>query len=156
MQRLVPDWLVQLVWFLAGVYATGSLWYFLSRDDYISAGLSFGGAAVLAFVAVQLQRLNDRSSRHRKIREALAAFVKQAEVLHSRSTEDPLPYQDHNAWLAAVETYLGETLDASYLVRLSNFSGMTFGSDGSHKSTYQNNLKGRMRRLLEFTSEFKT
>ena len=54
MKRNIPDWLIQLVWFLAGVYGTGALWYFLSRDDILSSMLSLGGAATLAFVAIQL------------------------------------------------------------------------------------------------------
>jgi len=154
MKRSVPDWLVQLVWFLAGVYATGALWYFLSRDDPLSAALSFCGAVVLAFVAVQLHRLNDKSSRFKAHREQLAGFMKEAEVLLARSTEEPLPVPEHNEWVARVEAYLREQLDNSYAARFGNFSGMTFHSDGSQRSQNRNSINGRSTRLHEFITEF--
>jgi hypothetical protein len=154
MKRAVPDWLVQLVWFLAGVYATGALWYFLSRDDSLSAALSFGGAVVLTFVAVQLHRLNDRTSRFKAYRERLGGFIKEAEVLLARSAEEPLPIQEYTEWAARVENYLTECLDASYGVRFGNFSGMTFYGDGSEKSTYENSISGRSTRLHQFITEF--
>ena len=150
MKRNIPDWLIQLVWFLAGVYGTGALWYFLSRDDILSSTLSLAGAAILTFVAVQLIRLNDRSTRFKVRREKLADFMKEAEVLQNRSTEEPLPIQEHNDWVTRVEEYLKEQLDSSYVARLSNFNGMTFfgGSD------YKNSLIGRSARLHEFITEF--
>ena len=154
MKRTVPDWLVQLVWFIAGIYATGALWYFLSRDDFLSAALSLGGAVMLTFVAVQLNRLNDKSTRYKAHREQLAGFMKEAEVLRTRSTEVPLPVQAHNEWVARVEAYLTEQLDASYAARLGNFSGLTFYGDGSQKSEYENSINGRSKRLHEFITEF--
>lgn len=153
MKRIVPDWLVQLVWFLASVYGTGALWYFLSRDDYLSAAFSLGGAAALAFVAVQLHRINDRTSRFKASREHLAAFMKEAEALLARSNEDPLPIQDHDEWAKRAETYLTEWLDASYAARFGNFSGMTFYGDGSEKSSYKNSISGRSTRLHQFIKE---
>jgi len=37
MTRTVPDWLIQLVWWFSGIFATGALWYFLSIKDYFYA-----------------------------------------------------------------------------------------------------------------------
>ena len=75
MKRPVPEWLQQLVWFFAGIYATGAIWYYLSKDDFIVAGLSVAGAVAMTVVAIQLQRLNDRSARFRSIREQLAKQI---------------------------------------------------------------------------------
>ena len=153
MKHVVPDWLVQLVWFLAGVYGTGALWYFLSRDDHLSAIFSLAGAALLTLVAVQLHRINDRTTRLKTHRECLAAFMKEAEVLLTRSNEDPLPMESHDDWVGRVEAYLKEQLDVSYAARLGNFSGMTFYGDGSQKSNYKNAINGRTTRLQQFITE---
>ncbi len=153
MKRIVPDWLVQLVWFLAGIYGTGALWYFLSRDDHLSAVFSLAGATLLTLVAVQLHRINDRATRLKAHRECLAEFMKEGESLLSRSDEDPLPTEQHDNWVARVELYLRENLDASYAARLGNFSGMTFYGDGSKKSNFKNAIGGRTSRLHQFLTE---
>ena len=155
MKRPIPEWLPQLVWFIAGIYATGALWYYLSKDDFVIAGLSLIGAALMSFVAIQLQRVNDRSNRFRIVREALAAEVARATTLLKRQTESPLPFKEHNEWVAEVESWLQQNLDQSYVVRYSNFIGMTFYSDGSEKATFRNSLDGRVRRLNEFIQEFR-
>ena len=155
MKRLVPGWLTQLVWFLAGIFATGAVWFFLSRDEYLFAWLSVAATAVLTVVAVQLHRLNDRDARFRIIRERLAAFAEEATALAARSTEEPLPIQEHNDWVSKVEAFLRSELDSSYSARFSNFSGMTFFGDGSAKSNFRNSVDGRTRRIHEFMREYK-
>jgi hypothetical protein len=154
MKRPVPDWLPQLVWFVASIYATGALWYFLSKDNFVAAWLSLFGATTMAFVAVQLHRINDKSTRLRILRQALAAEVERATALLQRQTESPLPMKDYNDWIQAVEAWLLKNLDQSYVVRFGNFSGMTFYSDGSERATFRNSLDGRVRRLNEFIHEF--
>jgi hypothetical protein len=52
MQRMIPDWLLQLTWFLAGVCATGGFWYFLSQKNHIATLWMGFGALVLALLAV--------------------------------------------------------------------------------------------------------
>lgn len=155
MKRLVPAWLTQLVWFLAGIFATGAIWFYLSRDEYLFAWLSVAATVVLTVVAVQLHRLNDRDARFRLIREKLAGFADEATALATRSTENPLPIKEHNDWVSRVEAFLGSELDSSYSTRFSNFSGMTFYGDGSEKSSFKNSLDGRTRRLHEFMREYK-
>jgi hypothetical protein len=152
--RPVPPWLSQLVWFLAGVFATGAIWFFLSRDEYLPAWLSVAATVVLLVVAVQLHRVNDRDARFRGRREALSVFAEQASSLAAKASEEPLPIEAHNEWVSRVEAYLGKELDASYAARFRNFSGMTFYGDGSPRSNYKNSLDGRTRRLHEFISEF--
>ena len=53
MKLSVPSWLLQLVWFVASVFATGAVWYFLPRGNTAATVLSIVSAAVLAVVAVQ-------------------------------------------------------------------------------------------------------
>jgi hypothetical protein len=151
-QRAVPDWLVQLVWFVASVYATGALWYFLSKDDYVGAGLSVLGAVSLAVVAVYLHRLNDRSGRQRRRREALAAFLDELRTIRGRSNEEPPPLSEYSAWVEKVSRYLAEQLDSSYVTRFGDFTGMVFYSSNPNSGLKQD-LDGRARRLHEFITE---
>ena len=154
MKRLLPAWLLPLVWSLVGIYGSGALWFYLSRDEYVSAWLAVAGTVVLTLVAIQLHRLTDREARFRGIREKLAAFAEEASSLVAKSTEQPLPVEEHNAWVSRVEGYLRSELDASYIARFSNFSGMTFYGDGSPRSQLKNSLDGRTRRIHEFMREF--
>lgn len=154
MRRTVPAWLLQLVWFLAGVFATGAVWFFLSKDEYVSAWLSVGATFALVLVAVQLHRLNDRTARFRGIREALAAFAIEASALLARAFEEPLPVEAHDEWVSRVEAYLRTELDSSFAARFGNFSGMTFYGDGSTRSQFKISLDGHTQRLHEFIREF--
>ena len=154
MKRPVPPWLLQLVWLLAGIYATGAVWYVLSRDDYLVAWLSVFATITLTVVAVHLHRVNDGDARFRGFREALAIFVEKASSLSARASEEPLPITACNEWVSSVEAYLRGKLDASFVARFGNFSGMTFYGDGSPKAHYKNSLDGRTRRLHEFIREF--
>jgi len=55
------------MWFIAGIFGTGAVWYFLSLSDYSLALWSASGAAVFALVPVAL------SIRNNKLREAVPA-----------------------------------------------------------------------------------
>lgn len=156
MRLPVPDWLVTFVWFIAGIFGTGALWYFLSKDDYAGVAFSAFGALATAVVAITLQRVNDRGVRFRKLREQLSGFIKQAEALQSRKNETPLPTREHNEWVDNVTSQLGIILDSSYATRFNSFSGYTFYSDGSEKAKFSNSLEGRIRRLIEFIDDFQT
>ncbi len=154
MKRPVPPWLLQLVWFLASVFATGAVWFFLSRDEYPAAWLSVAATVALTVVAIQLHRVNDRDARFRERREALASIAAEAASLRARASEEPLPVEAQNDWVARAEAYLREELDSSYVARFGEFSGMTFYGDGSPRSDYKNSLTGRTQRLHEFMREF--
>lgn len=151
MKRLIPDWQVQLIWFLAGVFATGSSWYFLSRDEFLPAGVSAAAAVVLAAVAVFLQRLNDRSVRFAGYRENLARILNEAENLFRVHKGGRIPEDAFKEWVLRATTYLREQLDESYVARFRNFSGMTFFSGSGPE---KNALDGHCRRLHEFMREF--
>ena len=59
--RKVPDWSIQVAWWVSGIFATGGLWYFLSIKNYaftIACGI---GAVVAAAIAVALHRAKDRA-----------------------------------------------------------------------------------------------
>lgn len=56
MKKQVPDWLVQLTWFVAGIFATGALWYFISVKSMVSALAAALSAIVFCALAVWLHR----------------------------------------------------------------------------------------------------
>jgi len=56
---MTPDWLIQIAWFVAGVFGTGAIWYFLSQKNYQFALWSGFGAAVCALLAITLLIQND-------------------------------------------------------------------------------------------------
>lgn len=57
--RTVPDWWIQVAWSLFGICATGALWYFLSTNNLVYAGVSGFLAALFAVVAIFLHRKKD-------------------------------------------------------------------------------------------------
>ncbi|NGZ09474.1 MAG: hypothetical protein CV088_08800 [Nitrospira sp. LK70] len=83
----------------------------------------------------------------------LAVFLREAEGLRKRVGETPLPIAEHNAWVDRMSAYFAEQDAEEYLVRLSDFSGMTFYGDGSERSRMSNSIDGRSRRLHEFIKE---
>lgn len=153
MKKPVPDWLPNATWFVAGIFATGAFWYFLSKDDYVATALSALGAVLFAIVSVVLHKANDRSARFQKVRERLTDLLKQAEALIARKSEEPLPIAEVNDWIDRATKEVETLLDASYAARLNNFTGYVFYTDGSEKSKYRNAIDGRMRRLMEFLKE---
>jgi len=152
-KHAVPDWLTQLVWFVASVYATGALWYFLSKNDFVGAGLSVMGAGALAAVAVYLHRLDDRSARQRRLREDLAAYIDDLHPIRERSGNLEPPQSEYAEWVERVSQYLATHLDASYVTRFGDFTGMTFYTS-SPNSGLKRDLEGRAKRLHEFIVEF--
>ena len=152
-KHIVSERVIQLTWFIAGIYGTGALWYFLSRDEYIPATMSTAGAVGLAAIALYLHGLNDKSNQSRDAREQLATFLKEADGLTQRANEVPLPIEEHNIWVSRVEQYLTERLDSSYAARFSNFAGMTFYVSTNYNSSFKTSLEGRTRRLHEFIAE---
>jgi hypothetical protein len=153
MKRPVPDWLPKVTWFVAGIFATGAFWYFLSKDDYVATALSAIGAASFVIISVVLHRANDRSARFKEVRERLTALLKDAEALIARKDEEPLPVAEVNDWIDRATKEVETLLDVSYAARLNNFTGFVFYTDRSEKSKYRNALDGRMRRLMEFLKE---
>ena len=95
---------------------------------------------------------NDVDVRRRHA-DQLAAFLVEAQELRRRGPEQPIPVGKHNAWVERVSQYLRDHLGASYEVRFSDFSGMTFYGDGSERFQYAKSLDGRSRRLHEFITE---
>jgi hypothetical protein len=55
-----PDWVSTASWFVAGIWATGSFWYFLSSANKVGAIGSALGAALFAGIAITLHIRNDR------------------------------------------------------------------------------------------------
>lgn len=153
MTKLIPDWMVQVAWFAAGICATGAFWYFLSQKDYTGTVLTGLGALIFAGLAVYLHIRKDGSARKHVHREQLAAFLTEAQRLRTRIDEVPLPIGDHNEWVDRIDGYLRQNLGKAYEVRFSDFSGMIFHGDGSERSVMSRSIDGRSRRLNEFMSE---
>lgn len=85
--------------------------------------------------------------------ENIAAFIREGQELLARRDEDPLPVEEHNAWVERMVDYFRPRRGRAYDVRLSDFSGMTFFGDSSEHSKFSNSIDGRLRRLSEFLGE---
>lgn len=59
MPKIIPDWMLQLTWFAAGVCATGAIWYFLAQKRRGGALLAGLGAFAFAALAVAFHIRND-------------------------------------------------------------------------------------------------
>jgi hypothetical protein len=57
---MVPGWLLLTIWFIAGIAATGSFWYFLGVRNAIGAIGSACIAIIAVILAIALQIRNDR------------------------------------------------------------------------------------------------
>lgn len=147
------DWMPQAAWFVAGIFATGALWYFLSKENYYATFVSALLAIVFVAVAIYLHRSTDKSAVHASHRDELARFLIEAQQLRSRLDEQPLPIAEHNAWVVKVSEYLRNNLGHDYEVRFSDFRGMVFYGDASEKSKMSRSLDGRSRRLHEFITQ---
>ncbi len=86
-------------------------------------------------------------------KKALAGFLSEAHGLRARLNEQPLPVAEHNAWVNRVREYLKDDLGAEFEVRFSDFSGMTFYTDGSERAKLSRSLDGRSQRLIQFLEE---
>ncbi|UXA51598.1 hypothetical protein M0D45_12695 [Xanthomonas prunicola] len=62
MKREPKDWHLQLVWFIAGIFATGAVWYFISTGKSLPAVLSGLAAFGFALFAIYLHRARDQAS----------------------------------------------------------------------------------------------
>lgn len=61
--RRVPDWQIQVCWWISGIFATGAVWYLLSLNRYQWAGLAAYEAVAIALLAIGLHRRNDHVAR---------------------------------------------------------------------------------------------
>lgn len=137
---------IELCGFIAAIYF-GVQWY-LNLQGNNEAAFALSGV-----VAAALAECFRRYLRTGVAAQELSAFIEQGQRLMNRKEENPLPIGEHNAWVEEMETYFGKFGRADYVVRLSDFSGLTFYGDGSEKSKYSNALDGRLRRLHEFLRE---
>jgi uncharacterized membrane protein YraQ (UPF0718 family) len=153
MKKNIPDWLVQIIWFTAGLFGTGAFWYFLSVKNSEATIISGIAAVVLALLAAFLHRINDQSSRLLIHREKISSFIAEGHALAKKSNEKLLPIKETNIWVSDVENYLRLKLDQSFVSRFNDFSGMVFYGDGSEKSNYKTAIDGRLRRLNQFLAE---
>ncbi|MGF6933617.1 hypothetical protein OKW41_002756 [Paraburkholderia sp. UCT70] len=59
MNKKAPDWLLQSIWFIAGIFATGALWYFISIKNTAFSVASAVATLIFVAVAVFLHRRRD-------------------------------------------------------------------------------------------------
>jgi len=57
---VLPDWIIAVVWFMAGICATGSFWYFLGARNQVGTIASAVATGGLAVVAIAMHIHNDR------------------------------------------------------------------------------------------------
>ena len=95
----------------------------------------------------------DARRQRQELSDGLAAFVVEGQQLLAAVKNGSSPVQEINDWAKRATAYLGDHLGASHAVRLSDFSGLTFYSDGSEKSQMERAIDGRLRRLHEFLGE---
>ena len=153
MHRLIPAWLIQLTWFVAGVFATGAVWFFLSRNEVFASSLSAFGAVAITLIAIALHWLGDKDRRYRSLRASLGSHLEKCSALLNENHSGSPPTERANEWIDQVSEFLAKDLDQSYVARFHNFSGITFYSDGSERSNVRNALQGRAQRLQEFLQE---
>ena len=103
MANNIRGWMMPAAWFVAGVFATGSFWYFLSQQNSIGTLLSAIGAIFFAGVAIYLHLQSGKSVLNAPHRRQLATFLSEAHRLRSRLNELPLPITEHNAWVSRVD-----------------------------------------------------
>lgn len=58
-KRQIADWNIQLTWFVAGIFATGALWYFISVKNPMMAIASAVAASLFCVLAIFLHRIRD-------------------------------------------------------------------------------------------------
>ena len=82
MKREPKDWQLQLAWFIAGIFATGALWYFASTGKHLLAGLSGLAAGFFALLAIHFHRARDRAneakSREKHVKDRLHGEIQLA------------------------------------------------------------------------------
>lgn len=143
---LIPG--IELCGLVAAVYF-GIQWYLTPTGNYEAA---FALAGVITFLSEWVRRHLQRDVKASQI----SAFIQEGQQLMSRKEEIPLPITEHNAWVKRMETYFRKSRREDYAIRVSNFSGLTFYSDGSENSKYSKSIDGRLRRLHEFLRELAT
>lgn len=84
--------------------------------------------------------------------DELAKFLKEGQELFARATKqsEPFPTDDANDWAQRLSEFVGSRMGVARAALLTNFSGMTFYSDGSERSKLTNAIEGRLRRIGEF------
>ena len=120
-------------------------------------------AQVRALTA-QLAALGNQETKKSKVRNDLAVFMFDGQALQQQlaSSDEPLEALEpaFDAWAAKIEQWLGENLEASYIVRFRNGAGIPMGAFVMRRSlnTKEGPLNGfirvRLTRLGEFMAEY--
>ncbi len=87
----MPEWLLYLAWFVAGIFATGALWYFLSQRNYHASLWAAYIAVVVALLAVALQIRNDLVRCEEKARSAYTGILQAQQHIVVSGTQHVWP-----------------------------------------------------------------
>ncbi len=92
MRLVIPDWLTQSIWFVAGILATGAVWFFLSRKENVPALWSAFAAIVLVLFNIALMIHGDLVTRGKaEFRASLQVklfFGYPSHLVYAHSTKD--------------------------------------------------------------------
>lgn len=77
--RVIPDWLVNAVWFVSSIFATGAFWYFLGQKSHVAALWSGFGAVSFAALAV-VMGIHNGLARAPRPTETAAATVRSLDL----------------------------------------------------------------------------
>jgi hypothetical protein len=171
---MTPKWLLQLMWFGAGVGGTGALWYFLSQGMHRAAALTAFTTVVVVVIAVALHVRNDRiRSGYQPSTANPGSLPEQPTAKNSspqaspitRGPNEPKIYllekspnevvvriNSHNPLerdLVAEQTYIGRWVRWSGEI-LSISSGSIFLKDGAFTVMVGDHVLGHARASLEF------
>jgi hypothetical protein len=109
MPSLIPEWVLLLTWFVAGLGATGAFWYFLGQKHYRTALTSAVATIILTVLAISLHIYNDRVRRSLESRSeasgstpAPAPRSPTVGAGASTTSSQSLDATENNAWQGAL------------------------------------------------------
>jgi hypothetical protein len=115
------------------------------------------GLAIIAIVVlanwVQLREGYDRLFvDEASLADELGKFLEEGQALMARAQDhdQPLPTEEANDWGQRLEEFVRERMGVAKAAVLTNFSGMTFFSNGSDRANLRNGIDGRLRRIVQF------
>jgi len=103
------DWLHQVLWFVAGVFATGAIWYFAGQKNWLATLWSTFAAVVTSLLAITLLIRNDLIRR--------AATPVRAEVVTSDDSSDRrLTLEQSNYLTKSLEAFVEQPVVVSFVI----------------------------------------
>jgi hypothetical protein len=109
-----PDWLHQVLWFVAGVFATGALWYFAGQKNWLATLWSAFGALAACLLAVTLMVRNDVI--RRMVTDRPNARNAEATTGSAQAGERHLSLEQSNYLIAALDQFAGQPVVVGFVL----------------------------------------